>query len=147
MAFLGTNEETLKHLRQKIQQWNPGVLSMPFRALPFCDVGKFDYPRIAEDMEREKADIIWVALGAPKQERFMEHLSRYLTRGIMLGVGAAFNFYSGHVRRAPQALVQLRLEFLWRLLTEPGKQFRRCFGIIRNLPGILRLELRHSHRI
>ena len=147
MAFLGTNEETLKHLRQKIQQWNPGVLSMPFRALPFCDVGKFDYPRIAEDMEREKADIIWVALGAPKQERFMENLSRYLTRGIMLGVGAAFNFYSGHVRRAPQALVQLRLEFLWRLLTEPGKQFRRCFGIIRNLPGILRQELRHSHRI
>ncbi len=147
MAFLGTDEATLTDLRQNIQQWNPGVLSMPFRALPFCNVVDFDYPSIAADLEREKVDIIWVALGAPKQERFMEKLSSHLTRGVMLGVGAAFNFYSGHVRRAPKALVQLRLEFLWRLLTEPGKQFRRCCGIIRHLPGILSMELRHSHRI
>lgn len=141
MAFLGTNDSTLADLRAAITAWNPAVVDMPFTALPFCAVEDFDYPSIAAELENQRVDIIWVALGAPKQEQFMQRLRPHLRRGVMLGVGAVFNFYSGHVRRAPSLFVRLHLEFVWRLLTEPRKQFKRCWNIVTTLPGIYKKEL------
>ena len=140
MAFLGTNDATLADLRRAISAWNPAVADMPFTALPFCAVEDFDYPAIAAALEEQGVDIIWVALGAPKQEQFMQRLRPHLRRGVMLGVGAVFNFYSGHIRRAPSLFVRLHLEFAWRLLTEPRKQFRRCWQILTALPAIYRRE-------
>ncbi len=140
MAFLGTNDATLADLRSAITEWNPAVADMPFTALPFCAVEDFDYPAIAAALEEQGVDIIWVALGAPKQEQFMQRLRPHLRRGVMLGVGAVFNFYSGHIRRAPSLFVRLHLEFAWRLLTEPRKQFRRCWQIVTSLPAIYRKE-------
>lgn len=140
MAFLGTNDATLADLRTAISAWNPAVADMPFTALPFCTVEDFDYPAIAAALEEQRVDIIWVALGAPKQEQFMQRLRPHLRRGVMLGVGAVFNFYSGHIRRAPSLFVRLHLEFAWRLLTEPRKQFRRCWQIVTTLPRIIKHE-------
>lgn len=140
MAFLGTNDATLADLRAAISAWNPAVSDMPFTALPFCAVEDFDYPAIAAALEEQGVDIIWVALGAPKQEQFMQRLRPHLRRGVMLGVGAVFNFYSGHVRRAPSLFVRLHLEFVWRLFTEPRKQFKRCWNIVTTLPGIYKTE-------
>lgn len=140
MAFLGTDEATLADLRTALTAWNPAVADMPFTALPFCKVEDFDYPAIAAALAEQGVDIIWVALGAPKQEQFMQRLRPHLRRGVMLGVGAVFNFYSGHVRRAPAPFVRLHLEFVWRLLTEPRKQFKRCWNIITTLPGIYKKE-------
>ncbi len=136
MAFLGTNDATLADLRSAISAWNHAVAAMPFTALPFCAVEDFDYPAIAAVLEEQGVDIIWVALGAPKQEQFMQRLRPHLRRGVMIGVGAVFNFYSGHIRRAPSLFVRLHLEFAWRLLTEPRKQFRRCWQIVTALPAI-----------
>ena len=143
MAFLGTNDATLADLRSAITEWNPAVADMPFTALPFCTVEDFDYPAIAAALDEQGVDIIWVALGAPKQEQFMQRLRPHLRRGVMLGVGAVFNFYSGHIRRAPSLFVRLHLEFAWRLLTEPRKQFRRCWQIVTALPAIYRREKAH----
>ena len=141
MAFLGTDTATHADLRSAISAWNPAVADMPFTELPFCTVENFDYPAIAASLEQQEVDIIWVALGAPKQEQFMQRLRPHLRRGVMLGVGAVFNFYSGHIRRAPALIVRLHLEFAWRLLTEPRKQFRRCWRIVTTLPAIYRREL------
>ena len=140
MAFLGTNDTTLAELRTAISAWNPAVEDMPFTALPFCEVEAFDYHTIAAALEEQEVDIIWVALGAPKQELFMQRLRPYLRRGVMIGVGAVFNFYSGRIRRAPSFFVRCHLEFAWRLFTEPCKQFRRCWQIISSLPAIYRRE-------
>lgn len=140
MAFLGTDDATLADLRTALTTWNPAVADMPFTALPFCKVEDFDYPAIATALAEQEVDIIWVALGAPKQEQFMQRLRPHLRHGVMLGVGAVFNFYSGHIRRAPAPFVRLHLEFVWRLLTEPRKQFKRCWNIITTLPGIYKKE-------
>ncbi len=145
MAFLGTDDATLANLRSAISAWNPAVADMPFTSLPFCKVEGFDYSAIAAALAEQGADIIWVALGAPKQEQFMQRLRPHLRRGVMLGVGAVFNFYSGHVRRAPAPFVRLHLEFVWRLLTEPRKQFKRCWNIITTLPGIYSRERHLNH--
>lgn len=140
MAFLGGSSEILRDLRTGITPLNPAVADMPFIEVPFLPVDEFDYEAIAAELNASGADIIWVSLGAPKQERFMQRLLPRLSKGIMIGVGAVFNFYSGHVRRAPAWWRSLHLEFLFRVFTEPHKQLPRCFGIISALPAILREE-------
>lgn len=137
MAFLGGSAEILHDLRTGIASWNSAVVDMPFVALPFLPVDEFDYRAIAAELNVIGADIIWVALGAPKQEQFMQRLLPHLSLGVMIGVGAVFNFYSGHIRRAPAWLRSLHLEFLYRILAEPRKQIQRCTQILTTLPGII----------
>lgn len=138
MMFLGTQQRILDALQQRLTEMNPAVRNMQFVELPFCDVDGFDYPSIARMIESDGADIIWVALGAPKQEQFMARLKPHLNRGVMIAVGAAFKFYSGvDATRAPEWMVRNHLEFVHRLSKEPQKQFGRCFDIVRTLPGLL----------
>ena len=70
------------------------------------------------------ADIVWVGLGAPKQERWMaEHQGRI--NGLMIGVGAGVDYHAGKLSRAPQWMQRSNLEWLYRLLQEPKRLFRR----------------------
>lgn len=143
MIFLGTKQATLDALQQNLTGWNPDVASMRFVELPFCNVEEFDYSGIARMVADDGADIIWVALGAPKQEQFMYRLLPYLDHGVMIAVGAAFKFYSGlDERRAPAWMVRCHLEFVYRIMQEPRKQIRRCTGIVTSLPRILWTEIR-----
>ena len=145
MIFLGARQEVLDGLRKHIGQWNPDVKDMKFVELPFRKVEDFDYPAIARIIEEDGAEIIWVALGAPKQEIFMSRLKPYLHHGVMIAVGAAFKYYSGvDMGRAPQWMINCHLEWLYRLIKEPPKQFRRCFHIVRTLPRLLFHEWRRK---
>ena len=145
MIFLGTNQKTLDSLRQELVKLNPDVQQMTFYELPFKPVADFDYPAIARLIETDGADVIWIALGAPKQDYFMTLLKPYLKRGVMIGVGAAFNFYSGlGERRAPDWVVRMHLEFVYRILQSPKKQLTRCKGILTTLPGMLWGEWRRK---
>ena len=133
-----TSQNILDGLKANLARENPDVAKMTFYELPFCKVDEFDYPAIAKMVEADKADIVWVALGAPKQEIFMNRLLPYLKRGVMIAVGAAFKFYSGvNVSRAPQWMVRHHLEFVHRIISEPRKQLKRCAGIITILPKLL----------
>lgn len=138
MAFLGTNQQTLDALRCQLKKMNPAVDDMLFYELPFCQVDDFDYPAIAKKVGQSQADIIWVALGAPKQEIFMSLLKPHLNRGVLIAVGAAFNFFSGiNARRAPKWMLRHHLEFVYRIFCEPRKQIRRCSMILATLPSLL----------
>ena len=144
-CFLGGSEDVLAALRDKLRAIDPSIAGMHFEALPFAKVEDFDYPAIAETVNREDPDIIWVSLGAPKQEIFMSKLKPYLNRGVMIGVGAVFNFRSGIAeRRAPQWAVKSHLEFVWRLFSDPRKQWPRVRNIITALPSIIREEKRRA---
>lgn len=145
MIFLGTKQTVLDALQQNLAKENPDVAGMTFKELPFCTVDQFDYKGIAETIEKDGAEIIWVALGAPKQEIFMYRLKPHLKKGIMIAVGAVFNFYSKlpNVPHAcPKWMHKKRLGFVHRLLTEPKKQSKRCWHIVVTLPRILRKERR-----
>lgn len=138
MFFMGTSQEILDGLKANLEKIDERIGSMTFYELPFCTVDEFDYPSIAEMVNADGADIIWVALGAPKQEIFMSRLKPHLKRGVMIAVGAAFKFFSGvEARRAPEWMVKMHLEFVYRIFREPRKQLRRCWGIISTLPGLL----------
>lgn len=145
MIFLGTRQTVLDALQQNITKENPDVAEMTFKELPFCNVEEFDYKSIAQTIENDGADIIWVALGAPKQELFMNRLEPHLKKGVMIAIGAAFNFYSGlsdAPQRCPAWMRKMHLEFLHRIFKEPKKQIRRCWHITTTLPAILRKENR-----
>ena len=147
MIFMGTSQATLDGLRNELKKMNPDVERMQFVELPFRKVEDFDYPEIAKMIEEDGAKIIWVALGAPKQERFMNLLLPHLNQGVMLGVGAAFKFYSGtEERRCPAWMQKCHLEFVYRIMQDPKKQLKRCFWILWTLPGLYLGEVKRARK-
>ena len=145
--FIGTSEKVLEGLKTELSKKDPSVGEMTFFAPPFCKVEEFDYQAIAEMINNDNPDIVWVALGAPKQENFMYRLQPLLHRGVMIGVGAVFNFYCGlenAPRRAPKWMVEHHLEFVYRVFSEPKKQLKRCKDILFTLPKIIKEEKRRA---
>lgn len=145
MIFMGASKRILDALKKKLLELNPEVEFMQFIELPFRKVEDFDYPNIAETINKDRSDIIWVALGAPKQEYFMSKLQPHLSHGIMLGVGAAFKFFSGvDANRAPDWMIRNHLEFVYRVFSEPKKQIIRCYGILESLPKLIFQEAKRK---
>lgn len=141
--FLGSSRNVLDGLKKEMAKIDPAIANMRFEELPFRMVEDFDYQGIADMINEEAPDIIWVSLGAPKQEQFMYRLQPYLKRGVMFGFGAIFNFYSGlddAPKRAPRWMIKLHLEFLYRIFAEPKKQLKRCLNILKTLPRAYREE-------
>lgn len=138
MAFLGGSEYILDAIKQKLSTEDERADEMLYMELPFCRADEFDYESIARIVNRHKPDIIWVSLGAPKQEIFMNMLKPYLHHGVLIAIGAAFKFYCGKgERRAPQWMINNHLEFFYRIIHSPRKQLNRCAWITRTLPGLL----------
>lgn len=148
MFFVGSSARLLDVLQEKLtEEYDSRIKDMHFYELPFCGVDDFDYPAIAGIINKNCPDIIWVALGAPKQEIFMSRLKPYLNRGVMIAVGAVFKFYSGVAeKRAPQWMIRNRMEFVYRLLLGPRKQLKRCWAIVFALPAVLWNEWRRKGR-
>lgn len=144
--FLGNIRPVLERLRENLARTDPAIADMPFEELPFKDVDGFDYPAIAAMINREKPDIIWVSLGAPKQELFMSRLLPHLDQGVMFGFGAILNFNAGTgpVTRAPKIMLSLKLEWLHRAIQEPKKNIPRYLGFILILPQLMRSEIQKA---
>ena len=145
MIFMGTSQSTLRGLKHNLTKVNPDVACMRFMELPYRAVEDFDYESIAKLKLVDGADIIWVALGAPKQEYFMNKLKPHLKRGVMIAVGAAFKFYSGtDEKRAPEWMLKAHMEFVYRIFCDPRKQLKRCGWIAVTLPRLLWAEWRRK---
>ena len=125
--FYGGKEETIQVLSEKLPGEYPslriaGMVSPPFRPLT-----EEEDERELQKMNDAKADIIWIGLGAPKQERYMyEHRGK--VNGVMIGVGAGFDYNAGTIKRAPMWMQKLSLEWLYRLMQDPKRLFRRYFA-------------------
>lgn len=101
MAFLGGNAQVLHSLAGRHRPVESRRGGHALHGTPLPPGRTIRLPAIAGELNASGVQIIWVALGAPKQEQFMQHLLPHLSHGVMIGVGAVFNFYSGHIRRAP----------------------------------------------
>jgi N-acetylglucosaminyldiphosphoundecaprenol N-acetyl-beta-D-mannosaminyltransferase len=99
-----------------------GTFTPPFRALNADEENK-----LAAQMAAAQPDILWVGLSTPKQEKFMAEFLPRLDVTLMIGVGAAFDFFSGRVRQAPRWMQRSGLEWLYRLGCEPRRLWRRYF--------------------
>ncbi len=84
-----------------------------------------NYPLMADLIEQSGASVILVALGSPKQERWINKMRGLLSRGVFMGVGGSFDVWAGAVPRAPVFFQSLGLEWLFRLLRQPARLFRQ----------------------
>ena len=122
--FYGNTEETLSLLKEKLNKLYPGLIiagsiSPPFRALTEEEDAAY-----VKQINDSNADILFVSLGAPKQEKWMaEHKGRI--KAVQLGVGAAFSFITGKVKQAPKWMQKTGLEWLYRMPQEPKKTIYR----------------------
>jgi N-acetylglucosaminyldiphosphoundecaprenol N-acetyl-beta-D-mannosaminyltransferase len=80
---------------------------------------------VARCPDRRPPQLVWVGLGAPKQERWIAAVSRAVPEVMFFGVGAAFDFLAGHKLRAPRLVQRLGLEWTHRLASEPGRLWKR----------------------
>lgn len=124
LFLLGSTPATLQHLQDRLRAVWPtlhiaGSLSPPFRSL------SDDEDRaIVQAIQASGAGTVWVSLGCPKQEHWMAaHRSRI--RAVQIGVGAAFDFHAGTLRRAPKWMQLSGLEWLHRLASEPRRLWKR----------------------
>lgn len=90
------------------------------------------------DEQSPRADIVFVALGAPQQEKWIwEHREKLLGTKIAVGVGGTFDFISGKISRAPHWMRSVGLEWLWRLYKEPKRRFRRIIRAVIVFPWLV----------
>jgi N-acetylglucosaminyldiphosphoundecaprenol N-acetyl-beta-D-mannosaminyltransferase len=108
-----------------------GVYCPPFRALTEAEEAD-----VATRINGSGADVVWVGLSTPKQERWMSLMRGRLAAPVLIGVGAAFDFLSGRVRQAPRWMQRSGLEWLFRVSQEPRRLGRRY---LRNNPRFVYL--------
>lgn len=122
--FYGSTEDTLAELRKALEKDYPCLQIVGMYAPPFRLLNEEEDKEAVERINAANPDFIWVALGAPKQEIWMyEHKNR--VNGLMLGVGAAFDFMAGTTKRAPMWMQRLCMEWLFRIIQEPKRMFPR----------------------
>lgn len=141
VSFYGSKQATLNSLASNIKSSFPklkigSIISPPFRALSTAESTSF-----VSDINNAGTHILFVGLGCPKQEIWMSQM-RGSINSIMLGVGAAFDFHSGVVTRAPVWMQKFYLEWLFRLFQEPRRLWKRYFYT--NTKFIIRLISRRG---
>lgn len=122
--FYGSSEETIEALKKNLEKNYPGMKIAGMEAPPFRPLTSKEDAEAVERINKSGASILWVGLGAPKQEEWM-----YLHRGkincLMFGVGAGFDFHAGTVKRAPLWMRSHYLEWLYRLIQDPKRLWKR----------------------
>lgn len=145
--LLGNTEEKYLRIKGKLTELGKENNHLKYMAVPFASVDHFDYAQIGADIKKINPDIIWVSLGAPKQERFMARLLPYLNTGLLFGIGAAFNFYVGDNPQPKYHLGFFNLIWLDRIFREPKKQINRVFNAIKAYPKIFIDEKRRKRSV
>jgi N-acetylglucosaminyldiphosphoundecaprenol N-acetyl-beta-D-mannosaminyltransferase len=122
--FYGSKPETLEAIKKKLVMEYPGVLVAGMYSPPFRKLTEEEDKEIIDLINKSNPDFIWVGLGAPKQEQWM-YAHQDKLNGLMIGVGAGFNYLAGDIKRAPAVMQKLCLEWLYRLLQDPKRLLKR----------------------
>lgn len=120
----GGTQDVLNRLVQRLESDYTGIQLVGFQAPPLISESPALDENVINEINQTKADIVFVGLGCPKQERWM-HVHAPNLDSISIGVGAAFDFLSGDKKRAPAFMQKTGLEWLFRLASEPGRLWKR----------------------
>jgi N-acetylglucosaminyldiphosphoundecaprenol N-acetyl-beta-D-mannosaminyltransferase len=124
----GSTEETLNALQMRLRDTHPDAEIAGRYAPPFRALTEQEEDAVVAMINRSGANVLWVGLGAPKQEIWLNHIASQLTVPVIAAVGAAFDFHAGTVKQAPDWMQDRGLEWLYRLIQEPRRLwFRYCY--------------------
>ena len=122
--FYGSTQDTIEALGKKLEKEYHGLKIAGMEAPPFRALTETEDAKAVARINQSGAAIVWVGLGAPKQEKWMyEHRGK--VNALMLGVGAGFDFHAGTVKRAPAWMRNHYLEWLYRLIQDPKRLWKR----------------------
>jgi N-acetylglucosaminyldiphosphoundecaprenol N-acetyl-beta-D-mannosaminyltransferase len=128
--FLGSSQENLDKLKQEIERKYPGTKIAGMISPPYLPIEEWDNNVFLAEINYQKPDFIWVGLGAPKQERWMSENDNKVSNGLLFGIGAGFDYLAGNTRHAPDWMKRSSLEWLYRLVQEPRRLWKRYFTTI-----------------
>ncbi len=121
----GRNQGALVQLALNLRQRYPGVKIVGGYSPPHRALTEEEQEAVAREINHSRADVVWVGIGVPKQEKWMAQFRDRLEPPLLIGVGAAFDFHAGLVPQAPTWLQELGLEWAYRLAHEPRRLWRR----------------------
>jgi len=144
-SFLyGSTDDVLERLRRNLCDRFPGLRIVGAFSPPFRELTDDEDDAVIQAINESGAQIVWVGLSTPKQERWMAaHIGR-IDAAVLIGVGAAFDVHAGEVRQAPKWMQRSGLEWLFRLASEPRRLWRR-YAI--NIPRFLIAIARRPPRL
>lgn len=122
--FYGTTFEVLEKMMCRVMKEYPEMQVCGYEASVFRELTDDEVVELAERINKNGADFIWIAIGAPRQEILMNRLKGKV-KGIMTGVGGAFNILAGIVEDAPVWMQNVGLEWFYRFIKEPKRLFKR----------------------
>lgn len=139
--FYGSKDETLEKLKEQLLLNYPKLKIAGMYSPPFRPLTEEEDKEIIKMINESGADFIWVGLGAPKQENWMANHKDKLN-GLMIGVGAAFDFHAGTIKRAPKWMQECCLEWLYRISQDPKRLLKRYLDT--NISFVFHTMLEHG---
>lgn len=122
--FYGSTPDTIKKLKVNLLNKYPNLKIVGGYSPPFRELSKDEDEKIIKEINKLSPDILWVGLGAPKQEMWMYNHKDKIN-SLMIGVGAGFDYFAGNIKRAPMWMQKMSLEWLYRLIQDPKRLWRR----------------------
>jgi N-acetylglucosaminyldiphosphoundecaprenol N-acetyl-beta-D-mannosaminyltransferase len=126
--FYGGKEGVPEKVSERMSDRFPGLVTAGVYSPPFRQLGQDEDREIIERINKTQPDILWVALGLLKQEAWIEAHFDKIEAPWMIGVGAAFDFHGGTIKRAPRFYQKIGLEWLYRLAFEPRMLIRNMYS-------------------
>ena len=121
----GRDEKALAQLVANLLDRHPQLQLAGGYSPPFRPLGDAELDEIAARINAARPDVVWVGIGVPKQEKWMAEMRDRLDAPVLVGVGAAFDFHAGLVPQAPAWMQRRGLEWLFRLVQEPRRLWKR----------------------
>jgi N-acetylglucosaminyldiphosphoundecaprenol N-acetyl-beta-D-mannosaminyltransferase len=121
----GRNQGALVQLALNLRRQYPGLQVVGGYSPPFRALSAEEQDAVVAEINHSRADVVWVGIGVPKQEKWMAAMRDRLDAPVLVGVGAAFDFHAGLVPQAPAWMQAAGLEWLYRLSQEPRRLWRR----------------------
>lgn len=124
IGLYGGTQDTLSKLQEFLNRQLPTLNIACAISPPFCELTQDEQTEFLKTINESGVKILFLGLGCPKQERWMAKNEDKIN-AVMIGVGAAFDFYAGTKNIAPSWMMMLGLEWLYRLISEPGRLWKR----------------------
>lgn len=122
----GVANELKKQCGIKFNNYNiVGTFCPPFRTM--CQE---EFTELGQQINSSGADVVWIGLSTPKQEQFAWQLRQYVNVHFIITVGAAFDFHTDRLKQTPSWIQKIGMEWLYRLLNEPKRLYKRYFEIV-----------------
>jgi N-acetylglucosaminyldiphosphoundecaprenol N-acetyl-beta-D-mannosaminyltransferase len=121
----GGNPGIAVELKSNLEKWYPGIRIVGTYTPPFRPLTDAEKQELQQQLQQLAPDIVWIGLSTPKQEQFMAENLASLNCRVMIGVGAAFDIHTGHVKDAPQWIKAAGMQWFHRLCQEPSRLWKR----------------------